>query len=154
MTAQGLHPWCCTSAAETMVVSAMTEPTERSMPPEMMTKVIPMAVTSRKALSMKRLRKTCSEKKESKVTDPAPNITTNSADGDRDGQVARVDARPRVVQGRRRLRRALRVAHVATCSALPRLPMRPRTRSDWRMLTRKTTSAFTTMVTSGGTPMA
>ena len=86
MVLAGPQPWCSTSAADTMVVSAMTEPTDRSMPPEMMTKVIPMAVTPRKALSMKKLRKTWSEKKLSNSIDPAPNITQKRAMVTVDGQ--------------------------------------------------------------------
>ena len=52
-------------AAATIVDSATTDPTERSMPPVRMTKVIPTASTMRKALSMKRLAKTCPEAKPS-----------------------------------------------------------------------------------------
>ncbi len=65
MTTRGLQPWCSTSAAETMVVSAITEPTDRSMPPDRITKVMPTATTMRKALSISRLRNTCAEKKPS-----------------------------------------------------------------------------------------
>ncbi len=58
MTAAGLTAWRSSSVAESMVVSAITDPTERSMPPERMTNVIPMAVMTRNALSTKRLRNT------------------------------------------------------------------------------------------------
>ena len=63
ITTVGGH--CCfsTSAADTIVVSAMTEPTDRSMPPERITKVMPTATMHRKALSISRLRKTWLEKK-------------------------------------------------------------------------------------------
>ncbi len=37
------------------VVKPITAPTERSMPPEMITKVIPTAVMPRKALSVRKL---------------------------------------------------------------------------------------------------
>jgi hypothetical protein len=56
---------CSTSEADTIVVSAITEPTERSMPPERITKVMPTATMIRKALSISRLRNTCAEKKPS-----------------------------------------------------------------------------------------
>ncbi|MCY1312678.1 hypothetical protein D9M70_631210 [compost metagenome] len=59
----GLQPRCSTSAASTMVLSATTEPTERSMPPERITKVMPTATMIRKALSISRLRNTWDEKK-------------------------------------------------------------------------------------------
>jgi hypothetical protein len=62
-TANGLQPWRCTSDAETMVVNAITEPTERSMPPARITKVMPTAQMIRKALSMNRFRNTCGAKK-------------------------------------------------------------------------------------------
>ena len=44
-------------------VKATMAPTERSMPPARMTKVIPTAHSPRKELSVKRLRKTRREKK-------------------------------------------------------------------------------------------
>jgi hypothetical protein len=46
-----------------MVVSAITEPTDRSMPPVRMTKLMPTATISRKPLSISRLRNTWGEKK-------------------------------------------------------------------------------------------
>ena len=46
-----------------MVVSAITEPTDRSMPPDRITNVMPTATMHRKALSISRLRKTWGEKK-------------------------------------------------------------------------------------------
>ena len=52
-----------TPQASTMVVSATTEPTERSMPPDRITKVMPIATTSRKALSISRFSSTWPEKK-------------------------------------------------------------------------------------------
>ncbi len=61
--AAGLQPWRSTSDANTMVVSATTAPTDRSMPPERMTKVMPTATMMRKALSISRLRNTWAEKK-------------------------------------------------------------------------------------------
>ena len=42
-----------------MVDRASTEPTDRSMPPETITKVMPTAITSKKALSINRLKITC-----------------------------------------------------------------------------------------------
>ena len=50
-------------AADTIVVSATTEPTDRSIPPARITKVMPTATTSRKALSISRLRNTWPLKK-------------------------------------------------------------------------------------------
>ena len=58
-----LQWWCSTSAAETIVVSAITAPTERSMPPERITNVMPTPTMHRKALSISRLRNTWAEKK-------------------------------------------------------------------------------------------
>ncbi|MDT4889734.1 hypothetical protein FQZ97_1264760 [compost metagenome] len=65
ITMAGLHPCFSTSEADTIVVSAITEPTDRSMPPDRITKVMPTATTMRKALSISRLRNTCAEKKPS-----------------------------------------------------------------------------------------
>lgn len=45
----------CRITARKTPVKAMTEPIDRSMPPEMMTKVMPTAAMPRKALSVKRL---------------------------------------------------------------------------------------------------
>ena len=50
-------------SATNTVVKPITEPTERSMPPEMMTKVMPVATTPRKALSVRRLATTRVEAK-------------------------------------------------------------------------------------------
>jgi hypothetical protein len=52
-----------TPQASSMVVKATTEPTDRSMPPDRITKLMPIATTSRKALSISRLRNTWPEKK-------------------------------------------------------------------------------------------
>ncbi len=48
-----------------MVVSATIDPTDRSMPPEMITKVMPTATTSRNPLSINRLTNTCGDRKAS-----------------------------------------------------------------------------------------
>ena len=48
-------PQRSTASATNTVVKPITEPTERSMPPEMMTKVMPAATMPRKALSVSRL---------------------------------------------------------------------------------------------------
>ncbi|MNT91282.1 hypothetical protein D3C72_2323500 [compost metagenome] len=63
MAVSGLQWWCSTRLASTMVVSATTEPTDRSMPPERITKVMPTATMIKKALSISRLRNTWAEKK-------------------------------------------------------------------------------------------
>lgn len=47
MTSRIGRPWRSTSQAVNIVVKPMTEPTERSMPPERITKVAPTAATSR-----------------------------------------------------------------------------------------------------------
>ncbi len=47
------------SAAEATVVSAMTPPTDRSIPPDRITKVMPIALIRRNGLARKRLRNTC-----------------------------------------------------------------------------------------------
>ena len=61
ITGTGLHPAASSFAASTPD-SATTEPTERSMPPVRITKVIPTASTMRKALSTNRLSTTCAAK--------------------------------------------------------------------------------------------
>ncbi len=67
------------SEAEIIVVSATTEPTDRSMPPVRMTNVMPTATTSRNALSMKTFRMIWPVAKPSYRMPPATNIATNSA---------------------------------------------------------------------------
>ncbi|MNP47580.1 hypothetical protein D3C76_1416420 [compost metagenome] len=54
---------CCSRLADTIVVKAIMEPTDKSIPPETITKVMPTAAISRKALSINRLSSTCIEKK-------------------------------------------------------------------------------------------
>ena len=78
MATMGFHPRCSTNAASTMVVSATTEPTERSMPPDRITNVMPTATMMRKALSISRLRKTWAEKKPVYSTEPSVAMATNS----------------------------------------------------------------------------
>jgi hypothetical protein len=60
------------------VVSARTEPTDRSIPPEIMTKVIPTPMIMRYALSMKRLKKFWKAKKPGKAIDPRANMRMKS----------------------------------------------------------------------------
>ncbi len=62
---QNVQPYFCASVAEIMVVSATIDPTDRSMPPEMITKVMPTATTSRNPLSINRLTNTCGDRKAS-----------------------------------------------------------------------------------------
>ena len=64
--------------AETIPDRASMEPTDRSMPPEMMTNVIPTARISRYALSMKRLRKFWTAKNPGNAIEPNPNMMMNS----------------------------------------------------------------------------
>ena len=66
---------------------ASTEPTDRSMPPEMMTKVIPTARISRYALSMKRLRKFCSAKKPGERNGSHAEHDDEQSQGDENGKV-------------------------------------------------------------------
>ena len=47
------------SAAEATVVRATTPPTDRSIPPDRITKVMPIALISRNGVARNRLRKTC-----------------------------------------------------------------------------------------------
>ncbi|MNE78031.1 hypothetical protein D3C80_1743970 [compost metagenome] len=49
------------------------------MPPVIITKVMPTAVISKKALSIRRFRNTCNEKKPLYSIEPAANITINNA---------------------------------------------------------------------------
>ncbi|MNI45786.1 hypothetical protein D3C73_1002260 [compost metagenome] len=51
----GCTPKEPTKTATKTLVKAMTEPTERSMPPDRMTKVMPTAAMPKKALSVRRL---------------------------------------------------------------------------------------------------
>ncbi|MNF75848.1 hypothetical protein D3C84_579340 [compost metagenome] len=55
MASSGLTPRSPMSLASSTPVKAMTAPTERSMPPERMTKVMPTATMPRKALSVSML---------------------------------------------------------------------------------------------------
>jgi hypothetical protein len=66
------------STASTIVVSATTEPTERSIPPETITNVMPIATINRNALSISRSSSTCSEKKPVYITEPKPKSAQNS----------------------------------------------------------------------------
>jgi hypothetical protein len=73
MTTAGDHS-LCNKSAEIIVVRATTEPTERSIPPERITKVIPTAAIPKNALSIKRLINTCNEKKLGYAKEPAAYI--------------------------------------------------------------------------------
>ena len=61
IAAYGFQP-ALSSEATNMVVSAMTAPTDRSMPPDRITNVIPTATMHRNELSITRLRNTCGER--------------------------------------------------------------------------------------------
>ena len=76
MTAPAFQP-CCSSVALTIMDSATTAPTERSMPPVRITKVMPTASTIRKVLSMKRFRKTWPERKLGYIPAPTANMARN-----------------------------------------------------------------------------
>jgi len=78
MAAIGFQPRCSTSAASTMVVSATTEPTERSIPPDRITNVMPTATMMRKALSISRLRNTWAEKNPVYSAEPSVAMAMNS----------------------------------------------------------------------------
>ncbi len=54
----GCMPYQVTSTAIRTLVKPMTEPTDRSMPPERITKVMPTAAMPRNALSVSRLPRT------------------------------------------------------------------------------------------------
>src|ERR1700754_5144026 len=69
----------CAATAHRMVVSATTEPTDRSMPPDTITNVMPSATISRNELSTSRPSSTCSEKKPVYITEPKPNSAANKA---------------------------------------------------------------------------
>ena len=58
MTTTGLAPFC-SNEAEATLVSAMTPATDRSIPPVMITSVMPMDTMSRLPLLMNRLKNTC-----------------------------------------------------------------------------------------------
>ena len=59
ITSHGSMPLPRRRAAEATVVRATTPPTDRSIPPDTMTKVIPMALMSRNGIARSMLRKTC-----------------------------------------------------------------------------------------------
>ena len=59
ITSHGSIPLLRRRAADATVVSATTPPTERSMPPDRMTNVIPIALMSRNGLARRRFRKIC-----------------------------------------------------------------------------------------------
>jgi len=67
-----------TRLADSMVVSATIEPTDRSIPPDRMTNVMPTATISRKALSISRFMNTCAERNPGYLSEPARNIRMNS----------------------------------------------------------------------------
>src|SRR5688500_1764623 len=77
MTTHGFQP-SFVNAAAAIVVSARTEPTDRSMPPVRITNVMPIATIARKALSIARLRKTCGARKESYCAAPYTTSAMNS----------------------------------------------------------------------------
>ena len=58
ITSHGSVPLLRSSAAETTVVSATTPPTDRSIPPDRITNVMPMALISRNGAARSRFRKT------------------------------------------------------------------------------------------------
>ena len=64
MTTSGGQP-ARNSAAATIVDSATTDPTDRSMPPVRITNVIPTASTTRNELSISRLSSTCPDANDS-----------------------------------------------------------------------------------------
>src|SRR5471032_3533382 len=68
---------CSANTAQRMVVNATTEPTDRSMPPDTITNVMPIATISRNALSTSKPSSTCREKNPVYITEPNPNSTTN-----------------------------------------------------------------------------
>ncbi|MGF6542648.1 hypothetical protein OKW32_005998 [Paraburkholderia youngii] len=93
---------CSDSTAATIVVSATIEPTDRSMPPDTITNVMPIATISRNALSTSRSSSTCHEKKPVYITEPKPNSAQNSrtvtAIGSVRGSITRASAsRKRVI---------------------------------------------------------
>ena len=85
MTAAGFQP-CWRSVALTIIDSATTAPTDRSMPPVRITNVMPTASTIRKVLSMKRFRNTWPERKLGYMPAPTANMAMKSP------RVARVGA--------------------------------------------------------------
>ncbi len=78
MAGMGCQSYRSTRVASSTVVNATTAPTERSMPPVRITKVMPVATTSKKALSIRRFRNTCGARKPSYLRPPASDSATNS----------------------------------------------------------------------------
>jgi hypothetical protein len=56
----------------------MTEPTERSIPPDKITNVIPTATTIKNALSINKFKNTCVEKKPVYLKDPKIYMVMNN----------------------------------------------------------------------------
>src|ERR1035437_2998401 len=61
-----------------MVLNATTDPTDRSMPPDRITKVMPTATMTKKALSISRFKNTCAEKNPLYDTEPNTDMAANS----------------------------------------------------------------------------
>jgi hypothetical protein len=75
----GATPDISVSEEIIIVVRATTEPTERSMPPDRITRLIPVADTSKNDLSINRLRKVCKEKKPRNDMEPIIKARKNNA---------------------------------------------------------------------------
>jgi hypothetical protein len=80
--------------ARNTVVKPITDPTERSIPPEMMTKVMPTATMPRKALSVRRLATTRVDAKFGNCSEQSMNPTTKTAVVTRTGSRRRIRSSP------------------------------------------------------------
>ena len=74
----GCSPARSIRLATITLVNAITAPTERSIPPDRITKVAPAAATPRNALSTRRLRSTAQEAKFGNDSAPMRNATTST----------------------------------------------------------------------------
>jgi len=90
ITAAGFTPWRSSRLAESMVVSAIIEPTERSIPPERMTNVIPMAVMTRKRVVDEEVQEHLEREEAVEEHRPRAEHQHEQGEGDRQRQQTRI----------------------------------------------------------------
>ncbi len=76
-TTSGCMLYLLINTLQTTPVSAITAPTDKSIPPDKITKVMPTAAIIKNALSLSKLKNTRELPKPSNCTEPIPNNTKN-----------------------------------------------------------------------------
>src|SRR5690606_6840147 len=76
-TARGCQLYCEINTLQITPVSAITAPTDKSIPPDKITKVMPTAAIIKNALSLSKLKNTRELPKPSNCTEPMANNTKN-----------------------------------------------------------------------------